>query len=52
LLREYYPAALLAFGEDLAGRDALAVLAIAPTPEQGKALPVSKIETVLRRAGR
>ena len=52
LLREFYPAALLAFAEDLAGRDALAVLAVAPTPEQGKALRVSKIETVLRRAGR
>ena len=32
LLREFYPAALFAFGTDLAGRDALAVLAIAPTP--------------------
>ena len=52
LLREYYPAALEAFGDDLAGRDALAVLAVAPTPEQGKALRVSKTETVLRRAGR
>ena len=34
MLREYYPAALTAFGDDLAGRDCLAVLAIAPTPEQ------------------
>ena len=31
LLREYYPAALVAFGDALVGRDALAVLAIAPT---------------------
>ena len=33
-LREFYPAALDAF-DDLAGRDALAVLAIAPTPDRG-----------------
>ena len=35
-LREYYPAALEAF-DDLADRDALAVLGRAPTPEQGAA---------------
>ena len=35
-LREFYPAALEAFDE-LAGRDALAVLAIAPTPTAGPA---------------
>jgi transposase len=52
MLREYYPAALAAFGTDLASRDALAVLAIAPSPEQGRALSLSKIEAVLRRAGR
>jgi transposase len=40
LLREYYPAALAAFGTDLASRDALAVLS------------QSRIETLLRRAGR
>jgi transposase len=50
-LREFYPAALLAF-DDLASRDALAVLAKAPTPEQGKALRVTQIEAVLRAAGR
>ena len=33
LLREYYPAALAAFGTDLAGRDALAVLTVAPNPD-------------------
>ena len=38
MLREYYPAALVAFGDDLAGRDALAVLAAAPTPAQGRRL--------------
>jgi hypothetical protein len=55
-LREFYPAALAAFADDntggLAGRDALAVLAIAPTPEQGRALSVSKIAAAVRRAGR
>jgi transposase len=35
LLREYYPAALAAFGADLAGGEGLAVLAAAPTPDQG-----------------
>ena len=52
MLREYYPAALAAFGTDLAGRDALAVLTLAPGPEQGRALSLSKIEAALRRAGR
>jgi hypothetical protein len=52
LLREYYPAALNAFGTDLAGRDALAVLAAAPTPEQGRRLCQARIEALLRKAGR
>jgi hypothetical protein len=52
MLREYYPAALAAFGTDLAGRDALAVLTLAPGPEQGRALSLSRIEAALRRAGR
>jgi transposase len=52
LLREYYPAALAAFGTDLADRDALAVLAVAPTPEAGRRLSQARIELVLRRAGR
>ncbi len=52
MLREFYPAALVAFGEDLAGRDALAVLAIAATPAAGRALSRPKIATALRRAGR
>jgi hypothetical protein len=52
LLREYYPAALAAFGADLADRDALAVLAAAPTPEQGRRLSQARIETLLRKAGR
>ena len=49
LLREYYPAALAAFGADLADRDALAVLAAAPTPEQGRRLSQARIETLLRK---
>jgi hypothetical protein len=36
-LREFYPAALEAFDE-LAGRDALATLTIAPTPAAGRQL--------------
>ncbi len=51
MLREYYPAALDAF-DDLAGRDALAVLSVAPTPEQGQALTVEQISKLLREAGR
>jgi transposase len=50
-LREFYPAALLAF-DDLGSREALAVLAKAPTPEQGKALRITQIEAALRAAGR
>ena len=52
MLREYYPAALDAFGTDLAGRDALAVLTAAPNPNLGRRLSQSRIETLLRRAGR
>jgi transposase len=50
-LREFYPGALAAF-EDLASGDALAVLAIAPTPALGRRLSVSKIAAALRRGGR
>ena len=52
LLRECYPAALAAFGDDLAGRDALAVLAAAPGPAQGRGLSVSRVAGLLRKAGR
>lgn len=52
VLREFYPAALQAFGEDLAGRDALAVLALAPSPAQGRRLSRARIEKALRGAGR
>jgi transposase len=52
MLREFYPAALAAFGEDLASRGALAVLALAPSPEAGRRLSRAKIAATLRRAGR
>ena len=51
-LREYYPAALEAFGTDLASSDVLAVLGVAPTPELGRQLSRSKLAAALRRAGR
>ncbi|MGL4177349.1 MAG: IS110 family transposase [Dermatophilaceae bacterium] len=51
-LREYYPAALVAFGDELAGRDALAVLAVAPSPDAGHQLTIGRIERLLRNAGR
>ena len=51
-LREFYPAALQGFSSDLVGRDALAVLALAPTPDKGKALTVGQVEKTLRAAGR
>lgn len=51
-LREFYPAALEAFGTDLASADAVAVLELAPTPELGRRLSRSKIAAALRRAGR
>ena len=51
-LREYYPAALAAFGTDLAASDAVAVLALAPTPDAGRALSRAKIASALRCAGR
>jgi transposase len=51
-LREYYPGALEAFGTELAHPDALAVLALAPTPEQGQRLSPAQIALAVRRAGR
>jgi hypothetical protein len=52
LLRAYYPAALAAFGTDLASRDALTVLAAAPSPEQGRRLSQARLESLLRKGGR
>lgn len=51
-LREFYPAALAAFGTQLAHPDALAVLARAPHPDQGRRLSTRGIVSALRRAGR
>jgi transposase len=50
-LREYYPAALEAF-DDLAGRDALAILGRAPTPADAGRLSLSKIRSALKASGR
>jgi len=50
-LREFYPAALVAF-DDLASPDALEVLRVAPTPTLGAGLSRSKIAAALRRGGR
>jgi Transposase/Transposase IS116/IS110/IS902 family len=51
-LRDYSPAALSAFGTDLAGPDALAILQIAPTPQAARGLSRSTIAAALARAGR
>jgi transposase len=50
-LREFYPAALTAFG-DLDSGDALAVLERAPSPAQGRSLSQAKIVSALRKGGR
>jgi hypothetical protein len=50
-LREFYPGALSCF-DDLDSVDALAVLAVAPTPSRGRTLSRSKIASALRRGGR
>jgi hypothetical protein len=50
-LREYYPAALVAF-EDLDHKDALAVLGRAPNPAHGTCLSVPQIRATLKRGGR
>ena len=56
LLREYYPTFLDAFAgtlhTNLAKPEARAVLAIAPTPQQGAKLTKPRIIAALRRAGR
>ena len=50
-MREYYPAALVAF-DDLAHGDALGVLGRAPSPEQGAHLSLTAIQSALKRGGR
>jgi Transposase/Transposase IS116/IS110/IS902 family len=53
MLREFYPAALRAFAADeLAGRDAIAVLQLAPSPQLGRGLSTARVSAALRRAGR
>lgn len=49
-LREYYPAALVAF-EELDDRDALAVLGRAPDPATGARLSPSQLRAALRAGG-
>lgn len=51
-LREYFPAALVAFDTGLADRDAMAVLAVAPGPEKARKLSSAKVQSLLRKAGR
>lgn len=50
-LLEYFPAALDAFS-DLDHGDAVAVLTVAPTPDQARRLSRSRIASALRRGGR
>ena len=51
-LRAFYPAALAVFGSDPGGRDAVAVLGLAPSPELGRRLSQAELVAALRRAGR
>jgi Transposase/Transposase IS116/IS110/IS902 family len=50
-LREYFPAALAAFG-DLDAPDALELLALAPDPDRARQLSWVQVEDALRRARR
>src|SRR5680860_100590 len=50
-LREYYPQALATF-DAVAGRDTVAVLAKAPTPDQGARLTLPQIRAALKKGGR
>jgi hypothetical protein len=52
ILREYYPAALKAFGDDLTNSPCLTVLLGAPTPRAGKRMSQPKIAVLLRKGGR
>jgi hypothetical protein len=51
-LREFYPGTLAALGAQLAEPEALAVLALAPTPEQGRQLTRAAVRRALVQAGR
>jgi transposase len=51
-LREFYPGALAALGAQLAEPEALVVLELAPTPEQGRWLTRAAVRRALVAAGR
>jgi hypothetical protein len=51
-LREYFPAALAAFGADLDAPDALELLALAPDPDRARALTWVQVDAALHRARR
>ena len=51
-LREFYPGALAALGAQLAEPEALAVLELAATPEQGRRLTRAAVRQALVQAGR
>ncbi len=51
VLREFYPQMKAAVGTDLSSPVALALLARAPTPDQGQRLTRAQLEAILRRAG-
>jgi transposase len=51
-LREFFPTALVAFGEDLAGADTLQLLAAAPDPATAARLSIRQISAALKRARR
>jgi transposase len=51
-LREFYPGALAVLGAQLAEPEALAVLELAPTPEQGRRLTRAAVRRALVGAGR
>jgi hypothetical protein len=51
-LREYFPAALEAFGDDLDAPDALELLGKAPDPDRARRLTRAQVSAALRRARR
>lgn len=51
-LRDYFPAAELAFAGELAGMDAVGILAKAPTPAEAARLSVAQIRSALKTGGR
>lgn len=52
VLREFFPGALAAFGNDPSGTDAVAILSKAPTPVAARGLTKASLTSILRRAGR